>query len=289
MEAKQSVMAGVAFMILCTGFQAAASGIVRLLSGDIGVFQLLLFHGLIGSTLMLPYIAKLPSGTIIRARIHLGKYFLRGFLSFIGMAASFYAYSIMDIANVQALLFTTPLFTILLASIMLKEFVGKRGWIACLIGFTGALIIVRPGFVELNLGAIGALAAALSFAAANIIIRKLSATENPVLITVAANVTIVPFAAVFAVPDWVNPPVSDLPLIFLMGVCFMLAQIFLTMSIGAADARVVQSVNFLRLPWAVLFGWIMFRELPDFWTYAGAVVIFIAAYDVLMRERRKSK
>ncbi|MGA0345886.1 MAG: DMT family transporter [Alphaproteobacteria bacterium] len=287
MESRQSVMAGIVFMVLCTGFQAAASGIVRLLSSDIGVFQLLLFHGLIGSTIMLPYIARLPRGTMARARNHLGKYFLRGLLSFIGMAASFYAYSILDIANVQALLFTTPLFTILLASIMLKEFVGKRGWIACLIGFMGALIIVRPGFIELNLGAIGALAAALSFAAANIIIRKLSATENAVLITVAANVTIVPFAAFFAVPDWVNPSVSDLPLIFLMGVCFMLAQIFLTMSIGAADARVVQSVNFLRLPWAVFFGWVMFRELPDFWTYAGAIVIFIAAYDVLIRERRK--
>ncbi len=289
MAVRQSVMAGVVWMVLCTGFQAAASGMVRMLSSDIGVFQLLLFHGLIGSVLMTPYIARLPAGTMARARTHLGKYFMRGFLSFVGMAASFYAYSVMDIANVQALLFTTPLFTILLASLMLDEFVGVRGWIACLIGFLGALIIVRPGFIDLNLGAIGALAAALSFAAANIVIRRLSVTENPVLITLAANVTIVPFAAVIAIPEWVTPAWEDVPLILLMGVCFMLAQIFLALSIGAADARIVQSVNFLRLPWAVLFGWLMFRELPDLWTYIGAIVIFLAAYDVLMRERKKPR
>jgi drug/metabolite transporter (DMT)-like permease len=289
MGVKQSVLAGVIWMVLCTGFQAAASGMVRLLSSDIGVFQLLLFHGLIGTTLMLPYIARLPSGTMERARGHLGKYFLRGFLSFIGMAASFYAYSVMDIANVQALLFTTPLFTIFLASLMLKEFVGGRGWIACFFGFLGALIIVRPGFIDLNIGSVGAVIAALSFAAANIVIRKLAVTENPVLITLAANVTIIPFAAVIAVPDWVWPSWDDVPLILLMGLCFMLAQIFLTMSIGAADARIVQSINFLRLPWAILFGWLMFAELPDFWTCIGAIVIFAAAYDVLMREKTDKK
>ncbi|MBB42338.1 MAG: hypothetical protein CMM44_01085 [Rhodospirillaceae bacterium] len=289
MPVKQSVIAGAGWMILCTAFQAAASGLVRLLSSEIGVFQLLLFHGLIGTVLMTPYIIKLPSGTLRRARLHIGKYFLRGFFSFVGMAASFYAYSVMDIANVQALQFTTPLFTIFLASFLLAEYVGRRGWLACVFGFAGALIIVRPGFIEFNLGAISALLAAFSFAAANIVIRKLSLTEHAVLITLAANITIIPFSALFAAPQWVMPIWADLPLILLMGVCFMLAQICLALSIGSADARVVQSINFLRLPWAVFFGWLMFRELPDYWTYIGATVIFIAAYDVLLRERRKTK
>lgn len=286
---KQSVLAGVFWMVLCTGFQAMASGLVRLLSGDINIFQLLLFHGIIGSTLMLPYIARLPKGTMRRALNYKGLYFSRGLLSFIGMAASFYAYAIMDIANVQALLFTTPLFTILLASLILGELVGIRGWLACLIGFAGAMIIVRPGFTDLNLGAIAALGAALMFAAANIVIRKLSATENAVMITVAANLVIVPLALGPAIVNWVTPAWSDVPLILAMGLLFMMAQIFLTLSIGAADARIVQSINFLRLPWAVLIGWVLFTELPDFWTYIGAVVIFAAAYDVLMRERRKPR
>ena len=69
-----------------------------------------------------------------------------------------------------------------------------------------------------------------------------------------------------------------------MGVLFMGAQVCLTFSIREADARIVQSINFLRLPWAVIVGWVLFAELPDIWTWVGAVIIFSGAYDVIRRE-----
>jgi len=69
----------------------------------------------------------------------------------------------------------------------------------------------------------------------------------------------------------------------------MLAMVCLTFSIREADARIVQSINFLRLPWSVVVGWVLFTELPDLWTWVGAVIIFVGAYDVLRRETRGVK
>ena len=286
-DLRSAALRGILWMVLCTGFQACASGLVRKLSFDFGVFELLLFFSSISALLLIPMAMKLPKGAMVGVRVHAGLYLSRGLLSFVGMLTSFYAYSVLDIANVQSLLFTVPIFTIVLASFILGEFVGLRGWISCAVGFAGALIIVRPGYLPLNPGAMAALGSALAFAAANIVIRKLGTTESPVLITLASNLIIVPLAAIPAALNWVTPAWHQVPWILAMGALFMLAQLCLTYSIRAADARIVQSFNFLRLPWAVAIGWILFAELPDFWTWVGAVVIFAGAYDVLRREAGK--
>jgi len=281
---QSAALRGILWMVLCTGFQACASGLVRKLSFEFGVFELLLFFSAISAALLMPMVARLPRGALAGVRRHAGLYAARGLLSFLGMWTSFYAYSVLDIANVQALLFTVPIFTILLANWILGEFVGLRGWISCAVGFVGALIIVRPGYLPLNPGAMAALFSALAFASANILIRKLGTTESPVLITLASNLIIVPLSAIPAALDWVMPSWQQVPLILAMGALFMLAQVCLVFSIRAADARIVQSFNFMRLPWAALIGWVLFAEMPDLWTWIGAVVIFAGGYDVLRRE-----
>ena len=283
------VVRGILWMVLATGFQATASGFVRKLSSDFSVIELLLFFSSISALLLLPMTVKLSAGSFAGVKDRAGLYLLRGFLSFGGMYASFYAYSVLDLANVQALLFTVPLFTILLAGLLLGEFVGLRGWMSCVIGFIGALIIVRAGIIPLNPGALAAIASALAFAAANITIRKLGSTESPIMITMVSNLIVAILSIIPAALNWVTPTWEQVPFIIIMGVLFMLAMVWLTFSIREADARIVQSINFLRLPWSVVVGWILFTELPDLWTGVGAVIIFVGAYDVLRRETRGVK
>ncbi|MBD21902.1 MAG: hypothetical protein CMM37_12775 [Rhodospirillaceae bacterium] len=279
-----SVIRGVLWMILATGFQATASGFVRKLSNDFGVFELVFFFSSISAILLIPMAMRLPKGSLQGVKKRFGLYIIRGLLSFFGMLASFYAYSVMDIANVQALLFTVPLFTILLAGILLGEFVGLRGWLSCAIGFIGALLIVRPGVIPVNPGALAALISAFAFAAANIAIRKLGTTENPILITMVSNMIVVPLSVAPAAMNWVTPTWDQVPWILMMGILFMGAMVCLTFSIREADARIVQTINFLRMPWSVIVGYMMFAELPDTWTWLGAIIIFFGAYDVLRRE-----
>ena len=279
-----SVIRGVLWMILATGFQATASGFVRKLSNDFGVFELVFFFSSISAILLIPMAMRLPKGSLQGVKKRFGLYIIRGLLSFFGMLASFYAYSVMDIANVQALLFTVPLFTILLAGILLGEFVGLRGWLSCAIGFIGALLIVRPGVIPVTPGALAALISAFAFAAANIAIRKLGTTENPILITMVSNMIVVPLSVAPAAMNWVTPTWDQVPWILMMGILFMGAMVCLTFSIREADARIVQTINFLRMPWSVIVGYMMFSELPDTWTWLGAIIIFFGAYDVLRRE-----
>ena len=260
-------------MVLATGFQATASGFVRGLSSDFSVIQLLLFFSAISALLLLPMTIKLSPGSFAGVRKRSGLYLIRGILSFGGMYASFYAYSVLDIANVQSLLFTVPLFTILLAGLLLGEFVGLRGWVSCVIGFAGALVIVRPGIIPMNPGALAAIVSAFAFAAANIAIRKLGSTESPIMITMVSNMIVAILSIVPATLNWVTPGWEHVPHIIIMGIMFMLAMVCLTFSIREADARIVQSINFLRLPWSVVVGWIMFAELPDIWTWVGAIII----------------
>ena len=284
-----AIVRGVLWMVLATGFQATASGFVRKLSSDFSVIELLLFFSSISALLLLPMTMKLSPGSFAGVKDRAGLYLLRGLLSFGGMYASFYAYSVLDIANVQALLFTVPLFTILLAGLLLGEFVGLRGWLSCVIGFIGALIIVRPGIIPMNPGALAAIASAFAFAAANIAIRKLGSTESPIMITMVSNLIVALLSIIPAALNWVTPSWEQVPFILIMGVLFMLAMVCLTFSIREADARIVQSINFLRLPWSVVVGWVLFTELPDLWTWVGAVIIFVGAYDVLRRETRRVK
>ena len=284
-----AVVRGVLWMVLATGFQATASGFVRKLSSDFSVIELLLFFSSISALLLLPMTMKLSPGSFAGVKDRAGLYLLRGLLSFGGMYASFYAYSVLDIANVQALLFTVPLFTILLAGLLLGEFVGLRGWLSCVIGFIGALIIVRPGIIPMNPGALAAIASAFAFAAANIAIRKLGSTESPIMITMVSNLIVALLSIIPAALNWVTPSWEQGPFILIMGVLFMLAMVCLTFSIREADARIVQSINFLRLPWSVVVGWVLFTELPDLWTWVGAVIIFVGAYDVVRRETRGVK
>ncbi len=281
------VVRGALWMVLATGFQATASGLVRRLSNDFSVFELVFFFSSISAVLLIPFAMTLPKGSLRGIKKRSGLYIIRGLLSFCGMLASFYAYSVMDIANVQALLFTVPLFTILLAGILLGEFVGLRGWLSCVIGFLGAIIIVRPGVIPLNPGALAALVSAFAFAAANIAIKKLGTTESPIVITMVSNMIVVPLSAIPAALNWVTPTWDQVPWILAMGVLFMGGMVCLSFSIREADARIVQTINFLRMPWSVLVGYLMFTELPDIWTWLGAIIIFIGAYDVLRREANK--
>jgi len=282
-----AVLAGILWMVAAAACQGIFSGTVRRLAGEISVFELVFFQSLIGVLLLAPLARRLPAGSFARARRRAGLYAARAGLYYLGALLSFFAFSQLDIANVQALLFAVPVFTILLASLMLGERVGARDWAACAVGFAGALVIIRPGIIPLNVGALSALAACGIYAMANIVIRKLAMTEDALLITVMGNAIVLPIAAGPAALAWVTPNWRHVPWILALGIFFALAQLAITRSIGAADARIVQPFSFLRLPCAALVGWALFGEFPDALTWIGAAVIFLGTWDVLRRETRR--
>jgi drug/metabolite transporter (DMT)-like permease len=262
---------------------ALSAACVRHLSGAYSPFQLVFLRNAMGALFLLPWILHMASrGTLRTTRLPM--YMLRTGLSYTGMVCVFYGLGNMPLGDVYSLLFLVPLITIVLAVLLLNERAGSHTWIACGIGFIGALVILRPGIIEVTLAAGAVLVTAVTYAGTNICIKSISRTDSPVQITIYGNLLALPVAFVPSLFVWRTPELADIPWILAMGLFQTLAGLFHARSVQAADARTVQPFNFLRLPASVVAGYILFAELPSHWTWLGATLIFASSYYVLYRE-----
>lgn len=270
-------MTGASMMI------ALSASCVRHLSGSFSAFELVFFRSALGTLFLLPWILRMfARGTLRTTRMPV--YLLRTSLSYTGMVCVFFGLANMPIGEVYALLFLVPLITIVLAVILLKEHAGAQAWVACGVGFIGALVILRPGIIPISLAAGAVLVTAVTYAATNTCIKTLSRTDNPVQITIYGNLLALPIALIPMLFVWKTPTWEDVPWIFAMAAFQTCAGLFHARSVQAADARIVQPFNFLRLPTSVLLAWYLFAELPSHWTWLGAILIFASSYYVLYRE-----
>ncbi len=262
---------------------AIAASCVRHLSSDFSTFQLVFMRSLFGCVLLAPGMLRMAQrGTLRTSRMPM--YLLRTALSYTGMVCVFYGLAHMPIGEVYSLLFLVPLITVALAVVMLGERSTPQAWIGCAVGFAGALVILRPGLIEFSLAAGAVLVTAVTYAGTNICIKSLSRTDTPVQITIYGNLLALIVSAIPAAFVWNTPGLDDLLWICVLGVCYLLAGLFHAKSVQAADARVVQPFNFLRLPVSVLIAFWLFAELPSHWTWLGAGMIFAASYYSLYSE-----
>ena len=219
---------------------------------------------------------------------NLSKQLLRG-LAQAGSAVSFLVgLRTIAIADATSIAFVAPLFVIILSYFILKEPIGIRRWLAVIIGFSGTLIIIRPGFEIINLGHIFIIIAALLFALRQIISRLLASTDDPLTTAFFTAYTSV-FIFVLLQP-WVWTPITDKNHIFLFFVFASLAGIaeFLVIkSLQIAHAVVVSPLQYTLLIWVTIFGFFIWGILPDVWTFLGAGVIIATGLYSLHRESLK--
>jgi len=285
MLADRNVVRGALWMAAASLMVAFSAACVRELSGSYSVFQLVFLRSVVGTTLLTPWMLRMARhGTLMTTRLPL--YTLRTAMSYSGMVCVFYGLANMPIGEVYALLFLVPLITIVLAVLILGERAGVHAWIACGVGFAGALVILRPGIIPITVAAGAVLYTAVTYAGTNICIKALARTDSPVHITIYGHVVALPFALIPALIVWKNPAWADLPYILALGTFQLLSGLFHARSVSAADARVVQPFNFLRLPFSVVVAWFLFAELPSHWTWLGAALIFASSNYVLYRESR---
>jgi drug/metabolite transporter (DMT)-like permease len=281
----RGALAGIFWMTLAGALSACAAGLIRQLGGVYPAIELVFFRNIAGLAVVVPILLHRGGFGGLGTR-RLPMYCLRVTFQYLAMVLLFYALANMPIADVFALQFTIPLFSILMAVMFLGQQAGSRSWIACLVGFAGALLVVRPGFEVIGLAALAALGSALMSGGSNTAIKLLSSTDGAVLITGWSNLLMLPFALVPALFVWVTPSWRSAATIAGMAVLHALGGYCFTRSVAAADARIVQPFQFSRMLFAALVGFAMFGELPDAWTWAGAAVIFASAYAVIRQTRR---
>lgn len=278
---------GPAMMIgACAGF-AAMMAIVRHVSWEIPPLEAVFFRNLLGTVFILPLVFyagwdQLHTG---RPAMHL----LRAVLGLISMLLLFTALSLLPLADVTALSFTAPLFATIGAALLLQEHVGARRWTATLVGFCGALVILRPGMGAFSGASLVALASAVAMAAAQLSVKSLSRTEHPNAIVLIMGLLMTPMSLLPVAFVWTWPSWSTFSWLLLMGLAATIGQVCLVRAMQAADASAVMPFDFSRLIFASALGWLAFDEHPDKWTWIGAAIICVATVYIARREAKLAR
>ena len=236
-----------------------------------------------GTLILLPLIVRIGTYRALHSN-RKGLHISRGAIHACGMFLWFAALPITGLAEITALGFTGPIFITIGAALFLGEDVRFRRWAAVLVGFGGAMIIVRPGFSEIGLGAICILVSTPIFSASNLISKALARTDGPETIVIWQHLVIVCFAAPVAFWFWQTPSPTDVLWFVAAGLCGTFGHICQQNGYQLADITLLQPIGFLSLLWNTLFGYFLFFQQPDVWTFVGAAVIFASALYISHRE-----
>lgn len=281
------VTRGILWMMLAAFFYAALYIGAREASRDLPVTVVALIRSALVAMLMLPLVLR--HGPIGLRTTQLKKHALRSAFLYGATILWIYALVHMTVADVTAIQFSTPLFTVILTALFLGERAGPRRWAALIVGFLGVLLILRPGFAEVGLPALAAVGCSSLFSASHTTARFLGRTDNAHQLVFFCYGLMVPIALVPALIDWVTPSWHEMAWIFFMAVVTLLAQQGLGRALIAAPPSVVMPITFMQLPFVSLMALALYGELSDIWTWIGAAVIFTSTSYIARRESLEAR
>ncbi len=278
---------GAIWMVLGGLFLTLLAIVIRHLQTRYNVLEMILLRSVVSFLLILPWAIRV--GLVNLKTRRLGLHVFRNTIHYCGNIGWFVGVTLVPLADLSALQFTVPLFTLVLAAIFLRETVGPHRWAATATGLLGALLIIRPGFIEIGPGTIAVILSALFYASSQVSTKALSRTEHPNVVLFYMSLVFIPISAIPAAFVWTVPRLDDTVPILLLGITGYLAHFCIIRAFTAADASFVMPFDFLRLPIAALFGFFLYLESPDIWVWAGAVIIFGSTYYITWRETRARK
>ena len=257
---------------------------VRYLGTSMNPVQAAFIRYCFGIVLILPLLSR--AGVMSLGRDRLGFHALRGLVHGGGVILWFLAMSRIPISEVTALGFTTPIFVTLGAAVFLSERLKPYRVAAVLIGFIGALLILRPGLRVIDIGALAQLGAAPLFACSYLMAKSATRREASSMIVVLLSVFCTLTLALPALLVWRTPTLEELLLLGLTALLATSGHYCMTRALEAAEVSAVQPFTFLQLVWATILGLILFDETPDVWIWIGGAVIVGSATWMAQQEVR---
>jgi drug/metabolite transporter (DMT)-like permease len=251
----------------------------RVLAPTLDTFEIMTYRSLVGVVIVCGLLSLTGTWAQV-ARRHLGLHLLRNIGHFTGQNLWFAALALIPLAQVFALEFTTPLWVLLLAPIVLGERLNRVGVISALMGFVGILIVTRPGLLELTPGVLMAAGCAIGFATSILMTRKLTRTETTgcILFYLTTMQLVMGVVMMGWDGDVALPRAIDLPWVVLVGLAGLFAHYCYTSALALAPATICAPVDFIRLPLIVVVGAVIFAEAVDPFVLLGAALILAANY-----------
>ena len=261
-------------LIGATGFTLNGALVKLLGAGGMHPFEISFGRALVALVAMLPFIWRAGPG-VLRSN-HLRVHLVRGVAGGTAMICAFYALTKIPLADFTALSFTTPLFILLLAGLILGERVGPRRWGAVAVGFLGVLVMTRPGAGAFDPNALGVLVMALGISIAVVLVKRLPPSESQVTLLTYFCLISMAMSAVPAALVWRLPTATEALLLTAVGVLGIGSQSLMIRAFRAGEASFVAPFEYSRLLFAAALGFFLFVETPDPWSYLGAAIIVAA-------------
>jgi drug/metabolite transporter (DMT)-like permease len=211
---------------------------------------------------------------------------IRGLLLFCANILFFYSISIISLAKALTLAFIAPLIVTALSPFLLGEKVGFRRWAAVISGFIGSLIVIRPGFVELNLASIAALGTGVLYGFYLIITRKLHDSDNPLLTLLLTGIVGAVLGSIIMPTVWVSPTITEWYMMFAIGFFASLGHLLLILSLKYADVSKLAPFGYFEIVTNILIGYYFFNYFPDTWTFLGLFIIISSGIYIFRREHK---
>lgn len=274
-------MSAAAFFWMCNTI------LIRPIAADLPPVQMQFLRCLFSALLVMPYILRAGIGMLRTRRF--GLYVLRAGAMAVSMICWIYAVVRMPMSEAISLSFTAPLFATMLAALILKEKVRLRRWSAVIVGFAGALVIIRPGFATFNPASFFVIVNAITWASAIIMVRMLARTESPTVIVAYMFILLTGITAIPAALVWVEPSTKALLLLLVLSSTGVLGHLASTRALSVAETSVVVPVEYLQLPLTAIAAYFLFAEVPSIWTLVGAAIIIAAVIYISHREAVRAR
>jgi drug/metabolite transporter (DMT)-like permease len=286
-EAMDSVRRGIALVSLGSLTLVAMATLVKHLGERLPAMEIFFFRSLIGFFLVLAVLWRDPFEPLRTKRP--GMHFVRGATGAVGNACFFWTLTHMMLADAMALQFSRPLFMIPLAILFLGEFVGWNRIAVALIGFLGILVYARPftaGFEPgVFIGALGAFTGGLVV----ICIKRLQTTEPTRVIMFYYAFWNALIAAVPAFIWWVTPNAYEFLILTMVGFLGISGQALITHGLSQGDATVLVPLDYSRILYSAIIGYLVFHEVPGPWSFAGMALIIAASLYLVLTEKRRQR
>jgi drug/metabolite transporter (DMT)-like permease len=254
------------------------------LTGSYSVFQVISMQATVSGSIVV--LALIMSGQVNRTAVHDARGLaLRGTLAATGALASFYAYSVLPLADVYAIIFCAPLMVTAVSAPLLGERVRGGEWIAIALGFCGVLTVINPGGNALSFGHAAALICAFVSVAVTLLLRS-SANQGSRLMLVGA---VSLGHLLVGLPGFLitaKPLVAgDVPVILVGGAAMAAAQFMMVQALRTAPAALVAPAQYLKLVWGLIFGLLIFGDEPQLHMLTGAAIVIMSALYLIWRSR----
>ncbi len=265
------------------GLFATHDVVVKFLGGLYSPFQIIFFSVLLSFPLATLMLMRDPTSGHLRP-VHPWWTALRTGASVISGVAAFYAFSVLPLAQVYAILFAAPLLITVLSIPILRERVGVHRWFAVLLGLMGVLVVLRPGSAPLTLGHLAALVAALGSATASVIVRKIGKEERSVVLMLYPMLASFAVMGAFLPLVYVPMPAEHLGLLAIVSVLAFIASLCMIAAYRRGDAAIVAPMQYSQILWAAGYGYLIFDEKGDLFTWIGAGIVITSGLYIVLRE-----